>query len=93
MHAGRLTLVSKIIPDANLFTRAPKRRAGTNGRPPVKGYEKGTGVVSENYPRPLFLPPPFSVTDTFFGHRTFSGHRREQAPIHWSGSIKWVRLF
>jgi hypothetical protein len=36
-HAGRLTLVSKIVPDANLFTRAMKRRAGTNGRPPVKG--------------------------------------------------------
>ncbi len=36
-HAGRLTLVSKIVPDANLFTPAPKRRAGTNGRPPVKG--------------------------------------------------------
>ena len=36
-HAGRLTLVTKIVADANLFARPPKRRAGTNGRPPVKG--------------------------------------------------------
>jgi hypothetical protein len=36
-HAGRLTLVSKIVVDANLFAPPVKRRAGTNGRPPVKG--------------------------------------------------------
>ena len=36
-HATRLTLVSKIVADANLFAPPPKRKAGTNGRPPVKG--------------------------------------------------------
>lgn len=36
-HAKRLTLVSKIVADANLFEPPPKRKAGTNGRPPVKG--------------------------------------------------------
>jgi len=36
-HAGRLTLVSKIVSDANLFAPPPKRRAGQNGRPAVKG--------------------------------------------------------
>jgi hypothetical protein len=36
-HPGRLTLVSKIVPDANLFAPPPKRKAGRNGRPPVKG--------------------------------------------------------
>ncbi|TWT86968.1 IS701 family transposase [Neorhodopirellula pilleata] len=36
-HAERLTLVSKIVADANLFEPPPKRKAGKNGRPPVKG--------------------------------------------------------
>lgn len=36
-HRKRLTLVSKIVADANLFARPPKRVKGKNGRPPVKG--------------------------------------------------------
>jgi len=36
-HRGRLTLVSKFVPDANLFRPPPRRRPGTNGRPRVKG--------------------------------------------------------
>lgn len=36
-HAGRLTLVSKIVADANLFEPPPKRIKGKNGRPAVKG--------------------------------------------------------
>lgn len=36
-HHHQLTLVSKFIADANLFKPAPRRRAGTNGRPRVKG--------------------------------------------------------
>jgi hypothetical protein len=36
-HAKGLALVTKILADANLFTPPPKRKAGTNGRPPVKG--------------------------------------------------------
>jgi len=36
-HARRLTLVSKIVADANLFAPPRKRKAGTNGRPPIKG--------------------------------------------------------
>ena len=36
-HAGRLTLISKIVADANLFAPPPRRRKGTNGRPPIKG--------------------------------------------------------
>jgi hypothetical protein len=36
-HRQRLSLVSKIVPDANLFTRPPKRVGKVNGRPRVKG--------------------------------------------------------
>tara|TARA_R110002167_G_C12620606_1_gene646734 strand:- start:38 stop:1390 length:1353 start_codon:yes stop_codon:yes gene_type:complete len=36
-HRSRLTLVSKIVPDANLFEPPPKRRGPAVGRPPVKG--------------------------------------------------------
>lgn len=36
-HRQRLTLVSKIVSDANLFARPPRRKAGQNGRPPIKG--------------------------------------------------------
>jgi hypothetical protein len=36
-HHQRLTLVSKIVPDANLFAAPPRRRRTTSGRPPIKG--------------------------------------------------------
>lgn len=36
-HRKRLSLVSKLVPDANLFDPPPKRRGKTVGRPPVKG--------------------------------------------------------
>ena len=36
-HRNRMTLVSKIVPDANLFEPPPKRRRNAIGRPPVKG--------------------------------------------------------
>ena len=36
-HRKNLSLVSKFIADANLFKLPPRRRAGTNGRPRVKG--------------------------------------------------------
>ena len=36
-HRKRLSLVSKIVPDANLFNPPPERRGKRNGRPPVKG--------------------------------------------------------
>lgn len=36
-HRRRLGLVSKIVPDANLFEPPPRRRGKKIGRPPVKG--------------------------------------------------------
>ena len=36
-HRNALTLVSKIVKDANLFALPPKRSKGKNGRPPAKG--------------------------------------------------------
>jgi hypothetical protein len=36
-HRGRLSLVSKIVPDANLFEPPPRRCGKKIGRPPVKG--------------------------------------------------------
>ena len=36
-HRKRISLVSKIVPDANLFQPPPKRRGKVNGRPRVKG--------------------------------------------------------
>lgn len=36
-HRRRMTLVSKIVTDANLFAPPPKPVKGKNGRPPVKG--------------------------------------------------------
>jgi hypothetical protein len=36
-HAKRLTLVSKIVADANLFAPPPRRTKARNGRPPIKG--------------------------------------------------------
>lgn len=36
-HGNSLTLVSKIVKDANLFAKPPKRQKGRNGRPPAKG--------------------------------------------------------
>jgi hypothetical protein len=36
-HRSRLTLVSKLVPDANLFEPPPERRGKAIGRPPVKG--------------------------------------------------------
>jgi hypothetical protein len=39
-HRGRLTLVSKLHPDANLFDPPPPPRAGRRGRPPVKGRRR-----------------------------------------------------
>ena len=36
-HRGRLSLASKIVPDANLFEQPPKRKGKVNGRPRVKG--------------------------------------------------------
>lgn len=36
-HRNRMTLVSKIVPDANLFEPPPKRRRKAVGRPRVKG--------------------------------------------------------
>ena len=36
-HRKRLSLVSKIVPDANLFDPPPKQRSKKIGRPPVKG--------------------------------------------------------
>lgn len=36
-HRKRLSLVSKIVPDANLFEPPPKRRSTDKGRPRVKG--------------------------------------------------------
>ena len=36
-HRRQLSLVSKFIADANLYLPPPRRRAGTNGRPRVKG--------------------------------------------------------
>lgn len=36
----RLTLVSKFYKDANLYDRPPRRKPGTNGRPPVKGRKR-----------------------------------------------------
>ena len=38
----RLTLVSKFYSDANLYDPPPKRKAGTNGRPPKKGKKRPT---------------------------------------------------
>jgi hypothetical protein len=39
-HRDRLTLVSKLHPDANLFDLPPRPRAGRRGRPPVKGRRR-----------------------------------------------------
>ncbi len=36
-HRGHLTLVSKLPPKAALFAPPPPRRAGTKGRPPLRG--------------------------------------------------------
>jgi hypothetical protein len=36
-HGKRLTLVSKIVADANLFAPPPRRKKAKNGRPPIKG--------------------------------------------------------
>ncbi len=36
-HGDQLTMVSKLVADANLFTPPPPRRPGTKGRPRVKG--------------------------------------------------------
>jgi hypothetical protein len=36
----RLTLVSKFYKDANLHDLPPQRKAGTNGRPPIKGRKR-----------------------------------------------------
>lgn len=36
-HRRRLGLVSKFVPDANLFRPAPQRKTKKNGRPPTKG--------------------------------------------------------
>ena len=37
-HQGRLSLVSKIVADANLFAPPPRRTKAKNGRPPIKGH-------------------------------------------------------
>jgi DDE superfamily endonuclease len=39
-HRARLTLVSKLHPDANLFDPPPRRRPRGRGRPPVKGRRR-----------------------------------------------------
>jgi hypothetical protein len=39
-HRGRLTLVSKLHPDANLFDPPPTSRGRGPGRPPVKGRRR-----------------------------------------------------
>lgn len=36
-HRKRLTLVSKIVADANLFAPPPPHKKGNKGRPPIKG--------------------------------------------------------
>lgn len=36
-HSGRLTLVSKIVADANLFAPPPRHKKRSKGRPPIKG--------------------------------------------------------
>lgn len=56
-HALRLTLVSKIVADANLFEPPPKRVRGKNGRPAVKGCS---------------LPSPATVAKSGRGGRKWS---------------------
>lgn len=36
-HRKRLTLISKIVADANLYAPPPKAKRGMKGRPPIKG--------------------------------------------------------
>lgn len=49
----RLTLVSKFYKDANLYNLPPKRKAGTNGRPRVKGRKQPSpeAIVAKTHRR------------------------------------------
>jgi hypothetical protein len=86
-HRGRLTLVSKLCPDANLFDPPPPYRG--NGRPRAKG---------ERVPKPrqaAATAPPTRLTVTWYG----GGTRRVEAATgtgHWYKGgdglvpIRWV---
>lgn len=49
-HRKRLCLVSRFFADANLYAKAPPRKAGTNGRPRKKGraLAKAAAVVARS---------------------------------------------
>jgi hypothetical protein len=79
-HLRQLTLVSRFYPDANLYAAPPVRKAGTNGRPRLKGKKlPSPAKVVERTRRPTRLDVGW-----------YGGGRRRIEVV--SGTAHWYRM-